>query len=85
MMEFYRLLYKCCFLPGQAGILRCHPDLAGRLADAGDLTDESKLEQKAAGLDTLTSQEKTTLRQSNAEYVLFSQWAVHSVEEKIEK
>ena len=50
---------------GRAGILRCHPDLAGRMAAAGQLTDESKLEQKAAGLDDMTAEEKSTLQSYN--------------------
>ena len=32
------------------GILGVHPDLAGRLAQQGDLTEESLKEQKSAGL-----------------------------------
>jgi len=50
---------------GQEGILRLHPDLAGRLAETGNLTGESAAEQKAAGLDMMTSEEKTTLKEAN--------------------
>jgi len=39
------------------GVLRAHPDLAGRLALAGDLTDDSTMEQASAGLDSLTREE----------------------------
>lgn len=38
-------------------LLRMHPDLAGRAAIAGDLTDESKREQSSAGLSHLTPDE----------------------------
>ena len=34
-------------------VLCAHPDLAGRLAIAGDLTEESKAEQASVGLDRL--------------------------------
>jgi 2-oxo-4-hydroxy-4-carboxy-5-ureidoimidazoline decarboxylase len=38
-------------------LLLSHPDLAGRAAIAGDLTDDSKREQSGAGLDRLTREE----------------------------
>ena len=41
----------------QLGVLRAHPDLAGRLAIAGALTEDSKAEQASAGLDRLTEEE----------------------------
>lgn len=50
---------------GKAGILRCHPDLAGKLAAAGELTHESTMEQKAAGLDSMTSEELKKLNHFN--------------------
>lgn len=51
--------------PGQEGILRSHPDLAGRVAAAGALTAESTLEQRAAGLSQLTAEEKAELAELN--------------------
>lgn len=36
------------------GVLRAHPDLAGKLAIAGELTVDSRNEQAGAGLDRLT-------------------------------
>lgn len=53
---------------GKEGVLRLHPDLAGKLAEAAELTDESAAEQKAAGLDTMTAQEKATLKEANIQY-----------------
>lgn len=41
----------------QLALLRAHPDLAGRLALAGELTLESTSEQASAGLDRLTKNE----------------------------
>jgi len=38
------------------------------LAEAAELTDESAAEQKAAGLDTMTAQEKATLKEANIQY-----------------
>ena len=38
-------------------VLLAHPNLAGKLAQRGELTKESQSEQKSAGLDQLTSDE----------------------------
>ena len=38
----------------QLGVLRAHPDLAGKLAIAGGLTEDSRKEQAGAGLDRLS-------------------------------
>jgi len=41
----------------QRALLLAHPDLAGRAAIAGNLTDDSRREQAGAGLDRLTPAE----------------------------
>ena len=41
----------------QLGLIRAHPDLAGKAALAGELTDASSTEQAGAGLDHLTEAE----------------------------
>ena len=41
----------------QLGLIRIHPDLAGKAARQGSLTSHSTSEQKGAGLDRLTEQE----------------------------
>ncbi|XP_052871398.1 2-oxo-4-hydroxy-4-carboxy-5-ureidoimidazoline decarboxylase-like, partial [Anopheles cruzii] len=46
-------------------ILRLHPDLAGKLLDTNQLTKESSSEQNAAGLDSLSVEEKTKLTEYN--------------------
>ena len=46
-------------------ILQIHPDLAGKLAEAKQLTHESAEEQKTAGLHNISSEEKTKLDQLN--------------------
>ncbi|MCV0393996.1 MAG: allantoinase PuuE [Rhizobiaceae bacterium] len=51
------------------GVLRAHPDLAGKLAQARRLTAESTAEQASAGLDALTDAERTRFTELNAAYV----------------
>ncbi len=51
------------------GVLRAHPDLAGKLAAAKRLTPESTAEQASAALDALTDEERATFQRLNAEYV----------------
>jgi 2-oxo-4-hydroxy-4-carboxy-5-ureidoimidazoline decarboxylase len=41
----------------QLGLIRAHPDLAGKAARQGELTSSSTSEQKGAGLDRLTDEE----------------------------
>lgn len=50
------------------GVLRAHPDLAGRLAVAGDLTEDSRKEQAGAGLDRLTPAEFARFTDLNTRY-----------------
>jgi chitin deacetylase len=51
------------------GVLRAHPDLAGKLAAAKRLTAESTHEQASAGLDALSDQERETFTSMNTAYV----------------
>lgn len=53
---------------GQEGILRCHPDLAGRELQRGTLTAESQREQSGAGLASLGPAERRRLSELNAQY-----------------
>ena len=50
------------------GVLRAHPDLAGKLAAARRLTAESTSEQASAGLDALTDAERATFETLNTAY-----------------
>jgi OHCU decarboxylase len=50
------------------GVLCAHPDLAGRLALAGNLTGDSTKEQASAGLDCLTRQELARFTKLNGTY-----------------
>ena len=57
-------------MPGAAqdALLAAHPDLAGRLALAGDLTASSAGEQASAGLDRLSSDELARFTALNTRY-----------------
>ena len=50
------------------GVLRAHPDLAGKLAAAKRLTAESTAEQASAGLDALTDAERADFTDLNDRY-----------------
>jgi 2-oxo-4-hydroxy-4-carboxy-5-ureidoimidazoline decarboxylase len=52
----------------QLGLILAHPDLAGKAALAGDLTDSSKREQAGAGLDRLTGEEYQRFHTLNNSY-----------------
>ena len=52
----------------QRALIRAHPDLAGRLAQAGQLTADSTKEQAAAGLDRLTPDEAAEITRLNDAY-----------------
>ena len=49
-------------------LIRAHPDLAGRLAVAGELTAASTDEQASAGLDQCSPEEFATLQRLNQDY-----------------
>jgi 2-oxo-4-hydroxy-4-carboxy-5-ureidoimidazoline decarboxylase len=50
-------------------LIRAHPELAGRLARLGQLTEASRSEQSQAGLDKLTPDQIAEMNQLNAEYL----------------
>jgi 2-oxo-4-hydroxy-4-carboxy-5-ureidoimidazoline decarboxylase len=52
----------------QLALVRAHPELAGREATEGELTEESSREQASAGLDRLSADEVGELRRLNADY-----------------
>ena len=59
----------CCASPDeQLAVLRAHPDLAGKAAVAGALTEDSRREQAGAGLDRLTPAEFERFTALNAAY-----------------
>ena len=52
----------------QIALLRAHPELAGREARAGEMTDDSVSEQSSAGLDAMTREEIDRMSGLNAAY-----------------
>jgi 2-oxo-4-hydroxy-4-carboxy-5-ureidoimidazoline decarboxylase len=52
----------------QLALVRAHPDLAGRLAQAGKLTAASTGEQSAAGLDRLNAADASDIQRLNDAY-----------------
>jgi 2-oxo-4-hydroxy-4-carboxy-5-ureidoimidazoline decarboxylase len=53
----------------QVKLIRAHPELAGRLARLGQLTEASRSEQSQAGLDKLTPEKIAEMNRLNAEYL----------------
>jgi 2-oxo-4-hydroxy-4-carboxy-5-ureidoimidazoline decarboxylase len=54
--------------PVQISFLCAHPELAGREARAGTMTDDSVREQRSAGLDGLSREEMAEMKRLNGEY-----------------
>jgi 2-oxo-4-hydroxy-4-carboxy-5-ureidoimidazoline decarboxylase len=52
----------------QLGFLRQHPDLAGKAARAGTITEDSKREQASVGLDALSDEEFARFHRLNDAY-----------------
>lgn len=52
----------------QLGLLRAHPELAGKEADSGTLTVHSTSEQDSVGLTRLSPEEKQRIREMNHVY-----------------
>jgi N-carbamoyl-L-amino-acid hydrolase len=52
----------------QLGLIRAHPELAGKAAIAGELTAESTNEQARSGLNLCSAEEFATLHKLNADY-----------------
>jgi 2-oxo-4-hydroxy-4-carboxy-5-ureidoimidazoline decarboxylase len=52
----------------QLALIRAHPDLAGKAARTGDVTDASKSEQAGAGLDQLDNAEFARFHALNERY-----------------
>lgn len=52
----------------QRALILAHPDLAGRAALAGEIAEDSRREQKGAGLDTLSPEEFARFTDLNRRY-----------------
>lgn len=55
-------------LDRRLALIRAHPDLAGRAAIAGELTDDSNEEQSSAGIDQCTPEEFARFQDLNERY-----------------
>ena len=55
-------------MPVQVGLLRCYPDLAGRLAQTGSLPKEAANDQRIGGLLDITAKERQFMDMSNNNY-----------------
>ena len=62
-------MFRAASADERLGVLRAHPDLAGKLAQAKRLTAESTAEQASAALDALTDDERATFQRLNDDYV----------------
>jgi len=61
-------IFRSAGYDARLNVLTAHPDLAGKLAAAKRLTDESMSEQASAGLDALTDEQRETFRKQNTAY-----------------
>ena len=61
-------IFRSASADERLGVLKAHPDLAGKLAQAKRLTAESTAEQASAGLDALTDEERATFTRLNDTY-----------------
>ncbi len=59
----------CASRHDKLALIRAHPDLAGRLAMAGELTADSAAEQASAGLDQCSAEEFEQFQALNRIYV----------------
>ena len=62
-------MFRSASAEDRLGVLKAHPDLAGKLAAARRLTPESTQEQASAALDALTDDERLQFQQLNSAYV----------------
>ena len=62
-------VFRSASVKERMAVLKAHPDLAGKLAAAKRLTEDSTAEQASAGLDALTDAERETFETLNSEYV----------------
>ena len=52
----------------QLRLIRAHPELAGKAAVRGEMTEESNREQRGAGLDQCSPEELASIQSLNAQY-----------------
>ncbi|MEM6463912.1 MAG: 2-oxo-4-hydroxy-4-carboxy-5-ureidoimidazoline decarboxylase [Pseudomonadota bacterium] len=62
-------IFRQASMEERQDVLLAHPDLAGKLAIAGALTEDSRAEQAGAGLDRLTAEEHAEFTRLNSDYM----------------
>jgi 2-oxo-4-hydroxy-4-carboxy-5-ureidoimidazoline decarboxylase len=68
MITAFQAAIRAAGAAAQLRLIRAHPDLAGRAAVAGDVTEDSRNEQVGAGLDRLTPDEFARFCDLNSRY-----------------
>ncbi len=68
LCEYLRDIIETAGSEAQLALLRAHPDLAGKLAKSGNLTDDSNAEQAGAGLDQCDDTEFLEFNTLNTRY-----------------
>ena len=68
MIDGFEQVIRTAAPDRQLALLLAHPDLAGRAAKAGELTEDSNCEQRGAGLDTLNEEELARFSSLNSKY-----------------
>jgi OHCU decarboxylase len=63
------MVFRSASVEERLQVLKAHPDLAGKLAQAKRLTAESSSEQASVGLDALTDEERQRFTELNLAYV----------------
>lgn len=69
MIDAFHAAVAAAAPPERLALVRAHPDLAGKAALAGALTDDSRREQAGAGLDSLTTEEMARFTRLNGAYL----------------
>ena len=68
LASFFAICVDKAPLDRKLTLIRAHPDLAGKAAIAGDLTEESREEQVSAGIDHCTPEEYAEFQTLNQQY-----------------
>lgn len=68
MIKAFALAVAGASVDRQLELICAHPDLAGKAALRGDLTEDSRSEQAGAGLDSLSPEEFEAFGQLNSDY-----------------
>jgi len=68
LLSVFRSVVEAASDAAKLELLRAHPDLAGKLAVAGELTASSTAEQASAGLDRLSQEDFDAFQELNTSY-----------------